>query len=174
MIASGGSASSIAAMKVAASGSEERSPSRTPALSAPMRWASESSPPRSLEPLRQRGRRLGGVALHEHVRAVVLGRVRRVDVDRHQVRRLGLLPALGHHGVEVRAHGHHEVGVVPEGAHLGHVRRGLEEARVARLDQAVRGVGEHQRRDQALGQAGDGLSGSRLQRAAAGPHERAA
>ena len=136
--------------------------------------------PRASRPLRSGTRSasasvaVGGVGLDQQVGQVVLGGVRGIDVDRDQVRRLGLLPALGHHPVEVRADRDHGVGLVPEGADLGDVRRRLDQAGVAGRQQAARGVGEHDRGDEALGQPGDGRPGLGRERAAAGPDQRAA
>ena len=48
---------------------------------------------------------------------------RRLGTLNGEVRRLGLLPALGHHAVEVAADRDHEVGLVPQGADLLDMRR---------------------------------------------------
>ena len=85
-----------------------------------------------------------------------------------------LLPGLGHHRVEVGADGDHEVGLVPERAHLRHVRRRVNQTRMPGRDEPVRRVGEHERRHQPLGQLRHGLTGARLERAAARPDERPA
>jgi hypothetical protein len=57
------------------------------------------------------------------VDAVVLGGVGRIDVDGHDGRRLGLAPVLGVDAVEVAADRHDEVGLVPQRARLGEMRR---------------------------------------------------
>ena len=126
------------------------------------------------DPLGQPGGGLGGVGLEQQVGEVVLGRVGGVDVDRNQVRGLGLLPALGHHAVEVAAERDHHVGLVPQRPDLGHVRRGGHQAGVVGRQQAARRVGEDHRRHEALRQLCQRLARARLQRAAARPDQRPA
>jgi hypothetical protein len=124
------------------------------------------------EPVCQCGGRLTRVGLHDYVRAVVLRGIGRIDVDSDQVRRLRLLPALGHHGVEIAADRDDQVGLVPESAGLGHMRRALDEAGVAGREEPLRGEREDDRRDEPLGEPPDRLAGARLKRAAARPDER--
>ena len=132
-IASSGSAPSIAARKPLASGSrgaQARAHLGVEACEALARARRGRRAP-GAAPASAAGAG-GGVRLHEHVGRVVLGGVGGVHVDRHQVRRLGLLDQPWVIiAVEVGADGQHQVGLVPEGAHLGHVRGRLDEAGVA-------------------------------------------
>ena len=88
------------------------------------------------------------------------------------MRRLGHLPALSHHRVEVTPDRHDDIGLVPERAHLRHMWRSLGKAGVARRQQPAGGVGEDHRSHEPLREPRDGLTRVRLKRAPTSPDKR--
>ena len=121
----------------------------------------------------QRARHRLGVPLDDDLRAVVLRGIEGVDVDRHQLRRVGLGPVLGHHPVEVAADREHHVGFVPQRAGLGHVGRQADQAWMVGRQQTARRVRGDDRCGQPLGHEAHGLTRAGRNRAPADPYERA-
>ena len=133
-VASAGSARSSAVEERGGSGSvalelgahrgAQRGDARRASASRPARCATASAS--AAAPAR-------GVASISEVGRVVLRRVGGIDVERDQrAAAAGMLPAQGHHAVEVGADREHDVGLVPERPDLGHVRRARRPGRGGR------------------------------------------